>query len=233
MTLKIIVIKDDKPVDQIVMRQAMLTIGRRSECDIPIKDPAVSGNHAEIEYVGNGYILRDAGSTNGVHVAGRQIKEKALKDGDLITIGEHQLRVSIDKAGAPPVKAAAKPEATPAPAANAAPVAKEADATQVQSKPAPPRTPSRNDGYLKYVEGGDPGQVVKLEEALVTIGEPGIQVAAVSKRPQGHFIIHVDGGKDRNKTPVVNGEAIGFKSRKLEVGDLIEVADLQFEYCFD
>ena len=83
------------------------------------------------------------------------------------------------------------------------------------------------------MKGGEPGQVVKLEESMTSIGVPGVQMAAVSKRPQGHFIIRVDGGKERDKTPVVNGEAIGFKSRKLEVGDLIEVADLQLEYCFD
>lgn len=103
------------------------------------------------------------------------------------------------------------------------------DITEIRTQP----VTSQTDGYLKVVVGGDPGEVVKLQESLTTVGIPGIQVAAVSKRPQGHFIIHVDGGKDRNKTPVVNGEPIGFKSRKLEVGDLIEVADLQFEYCFD
>jgi len=83
------------------------------------------------------------------------------------------------------------------------------------------------------VHGGELGEIVKLDDALTTIGVPGVQVAAVSKRPTGHFIIHVDGGKDRNKTPVVNGEEIGFKSRKLEVGDLIEVASIQLEYCYD
>jgi len=219
MTLKIIIIKEDKPVQQITMEQTRLTIGRRAECDIPIKDPAVSGNHAEIEFVGNGYILRDLGSTNGVHVKGRQVQEYALKDEDLITIGEHQLRIQmIDKS--PPSKQAP-----------ARPVVEELgrDVTEIRSQP----VSSQTDGYLKIVVGGDPGEVVKLEDSLTTIGVPGIQVAAVSKRPQGHFIIHVDGGKDRNKTPVVNGESIGFKSRKLEVGDLVEVAELQFEYCFD
>jgi len=219
MTLKIIIIKEDKPVQQVTMEQTRLTIGRRAECDIPIKDPAVSGNHAEIEFVGNGYILRDLGSTNGVHVKGRQVKEYAVKDEDLITIGEHQLRIQmIDKT--PPSKQAP-----------VRPVVEDLgrDVTEIRSQP----VSSQTDGYLKIVVGGDPGEVVKLEDSLTTIGVPGIQVAAVSKRPQGHFIIHVDGGKDRNKTPVVNGESIGFKSRRLEVGDLIEVAELQFEYCFD
>ena len=49
MTVKIIVIREDKPIDQILMEKTKLIIGRRAECDISVKDPAVSGNHAEIE----------------------------------------------------------------------------------------------------------------------------------------------------------------------------------------
>lgn len=215
MTLKIIVIKEDKPVSQVDMDQEKIIIGRRAECDVPIKDPAVSGNHAEIEFVGNGYILRDLGSTNGVHVRGRKIAEHALKNEDLVTIGEHQLRVLI-------------PDNKP-PESKPVNVAEKRDVTEVRNQPVVNQT----DGYLKFVKGGDPGQTIKLEESMTSVGVPGIQMAAVSKRPQGHFIIHVDGGKERDKTPVVNGEPIGFKSRKLEVGDLIEVANLQLEYCFD
>ncbi|MFT7222405.1 MAG: hypothetical protein ACI8Z1_004031 [Candidatus Azotimanducaceae bacterium] len=219
MTIKIIVIKEDKPIAQVLMEQDKLSIGRRAECDVPIKDPAVSGTHAEIEFVGNGYILRDLGSTNGVHVKGRRIKERALKDKDLITIGEHQLRVMITDNAPPQKKSGVEtPQAEPT-----------RELTEVRKVPVINQT----DGYLKFVVGGGPGDVVKLDEAMTSIGVPGIQMAAVSKRPQGHFIIHVDGGKERDKTPVVNGELIGFKSRKLEVGDLIEVAQLQFEYCFD
>ncbi len=216
MAATIIVMREDKPVDQIEIETDRISIGRRAECDVPIKDPAVSGNHAEIEFVGNGYILRDLGSTNGVHVKGKQIKEHALKNDDLITIGEHQLRILITD-NTPPKKKA-KPKV-------------EQDVTEIRTQA--PSKPAQVDGYLKIIAGGEPGETLKLDEALTTIGEPGVQVAAVSKRPQGHFIIHVDGGKDRNKTPVVNGEEIGFKSRKLEVGDLVEVAEMKLEYCFD
>lgn len=219
MTVKIIVIRDDKPIEQVLMEQHKLVIGRRAECDISVKDPAVSGHHAEIEFVGNGYILRDLGSTNGVHVKGRQIKEHALKHEDMITIGEHQLRVLVTD-NKPPAKQ------TPEKLVSEAP---DRDVTEVRNEPAT----NKVDGYLKYVQGGEPGQVVRLDDSMTSIGVAGYQMAAVSKRPQGHFIIHVDGGKDRNKTPVVNDEAIGFKSKKLAVGDLIEVADLKFEYCID
>ncbi len=219
MTIKIIVIKEDKPVEQLLMEQEKLSIGRRAECDIAIKDPAVSGNHAEIEFVGNGYILRDLGSTNGVHVKGRQVTEHALKHDDLVTIGEHQLRIVVVDKTPPTRQAPAKPVPEPL----------NRDVTRVRAVP----VTSQADGYLKFIKGGEPGQTVQLEESMTSIGVPGVQMAAVSKRPQGHFIIHVDGGKERDKTPIVNGEPIGFKSRKLDVGDRIDVADLQLEYCID
>ncbi|MBL6691947.1 MAG: FHA domain-containing protein, partial [Pseudomonadales bacterium] len=143
MTLKIIVIREDKPIEQVLMEQHKLVIGRRAECDIPIKDPAVSGSHAEIEFVGNGYILRDLGSTNGVHVRGRQIKEHALKHEDLITIGEHQLRILITDNNPPSKQAPEKPVTE----------ALNRDVTEVRSVP----VTNEVDGYLKYVQGGDPG----------------------------------------------------------------------------
>jgi hypothetical protein len=218
-TVKIVVIKNDKPIAQIMMEQDRLSIGRKSECDIPIKDPAVSGQHAEIEFVGNGYILRDLGSTNGVHVKGRKIKEYVLKDKDIVFIGEHKLTFDIPDNSPPPKKKAASSKFEHV----------GGDVTEVRSVPVTAQTA----GYLKYVKGGELGETLKLEDALTTIGVPGVQAAAVSKRPQGHYIIHVDGGEDRNRTPVVNGEPIGFKSRKLEVGDLIELANIQLEYCYD
>ena len=48
---------------------------------------------------------------------------------------------------------------------------------------------------------------------------------------QGHFIIHVDGGK--GKVPLVNGEPTGFKARKLEHDDEIEVAGILMEYTVE
>ena len=86
MTVKIIVIRDDKPIEQVLMEQHKLVIGRRAECDISVKDPAVSGNHAEIEFVGNGYILRDLGSTNGVHVKGLKIDRYKTAHCELLKI---------------------------------------------------------------------------------------------------------------------------------------------------
>ena len=213
MAVRIVIVKSGKPLREITIDQDKFTIGRRRDCDLQVADPAVSGRHAEVEWVDNGYLIRDLDSTNGLHVAGRQVVEYALKNQDLVTIGEHQLRFILLDSSSGEVTA---PIQQPTPGAVI-------DASA--DNPA--------HCYLKIVRGDSSHEVLELEDSLVTVGVPGVQVAAVSTRPQGHFIIHVDGGSDRNKTPLVNGEAIGFKSRKLEAGDLIEVADVALEYCVD
>ncbi|HKI74378.1 MAG TPA: FHA domain-containing protein [Pseudomonadales bacterium] len=196
--MKIIVIRDDKPIDQITFTGEVALIGRKSDCDVSIKDPAVSGNHARLQKMGDSYVISDLGSTNGIQMKGRRIKQQMLKNEDVVTIGAHKLKFLIGDGSQP---------------------AKE-----------PPKAFKRSQGFLKVLNGEHEGQKILLDEGLTTIGEPGIQVAAVSRRPQGHFIIHVDGGKDKERVPLVNGEPTGFKSRKLESGDTIEIAGIRMQY---
>ncbi len=87
-------------------------------------------------------------------------------------------------------------------------------------------------GVLAIVSGKNAGDKIVLTEGLTTLGTLGVQVAAVSKRPQGFFTIHVDGGKDKDKdkVPLVNEKPIGFKSHKLENSDRIEIAGLVMAY---
>ena len=65
-----------------------VTIGRDTACQIILDDPHVSRVHAEILCRGvNDILIRDAGSTNGIFINGKKIKEQALLDGDKILIG--------------------------------------------------------------------------------------------------------------------------------------------------
>ena len=83
---------------------------------------------------------------------------------------------------------------------------------------------------LRLLTDDGPGKELKLTKALTTVGKPGVQVAAVSRRQQGDFIVHVDGGEDNAAVPVVNGAPIGYKSRLLKHQDVIEIAGVRMEY---
>ena len=45
MTVKIVIIKDDKPIDQITIDTGFGIIDRKSDCEVSIKDPIVSDLH--------------------------------------------------------------------------------------------------------------------------------------------------------------------------------------------
>ncbi|PYQ10461.1 MAG: hypothetical protein DMH00_11175 [Acidobacteria bacterium] len=73
-----------------------MTLGRADDCDIVIAEPFVSACHARIEPDGEGYVVRDAGSTNGTWVDNTRVQGgKRLEDGSSLILGRpgnYQLR---------------------------------------------------------------------------------------------------------------------------------------------
>ncbi len=71
-----------------------ITVGRRSDNDIVLKDGQVSGHHMKITRSGSGFRAADLGSTNGTIINGTQIsQETEINRGDLILLGTKEYRV--------------------------------------------------------------------------------------------------------------------------------------------
>ena len=70
------------PVDKKVM-----VLGRSQECDVQLADPNVSRRHAELRQEETSYWIVDLGSTNGMEVNGRRLRQAKLEGGDRITLG--------------------------------------------------------------------------------------------------------------------------------------------------
>lgn len=69
-----------------------VTIGRASECTIPVQDRYLSRRHAEIVPSENGWAVQDAGSANGTFVNGTRIEVPwELRNGDRIRIGDTEI----------------------------------------------------------------------------------------------------------------------------------------------
>ncbi len=64
-----------------------LSLGRLPDSDIPLADPGASRRHAEIRRENGEWVIADVGSTNGTMVNEHAVGERALHDGDRITIG--------------------------------------------------------------------------------------------------------------------------------------------------
>ena len=83
--------KDKTRGDHQIQKGISLTIGRRKKNNVIINDMAVSGHHAKIDSVGDGFVLIDLQSKNGSFVNEQLINSHWLKNGDIINIGEHSL----------------------------------------------------------------------------------------------------------------------------------------------
>lgn len=70
----------------------LVTMGRATDCTIPIKDRFLSRRHAEIVFTGGSWVLRDCGSANGTFLNGVRVdQEIPLKPGDRISLGDSEV----------------------------------------------------------------------------------------------------------------------------------------------
>jgi pSer/pThr/pTyr-binding forkhead associated (FHA) protein len=82
---------------------------------------------------------------------------------------------------------------------------------------------------LQVLSGSFAGRELSLTKALTTLGRPGIQVAAITRRAEGYFIVHVESGKE-NDYPLVNGMSIGAQARRLQDNDVIQLAGVKMGF---
>jgi predicted component of type VI protein secretion system len=226
-----------------VLNKERITIGRKPDNDIQIDNLAVSGKHALVITILDDSFLEDLGSTNGTYVNGKLIKKHALRNGDVIGIGKHELKYVNDHATAsdedfeatiiiPPRNATAAREAAQAAAQRgAAPSVAESAAREAGGvPPAAPPTGGMPLGRLRVLNGPIAGKELELTKALITLGKPGVQVAVISRRPQGYVLTHIDGGSEPSNFPLVNGKAIGANAYSLQDSDVIELAGIKMEF---
>src|SRR5437016_12561035 len=76
----------------------VITLGRASDCTIPIKDRFLSRRHAEIVHDEGTWYVRDCGSVNGTMLNGVKIADPvALHPGDRIALGDSELVFHSDE----------------------------------------------------------------------------------------------------------------------------------------
>ncbi|TMH24866.1 MAG: FHA domain-containing protein [Betaproteobacteria bacterium] len=251
---KLILSMDGLVLKEIALTKERTTIGRKPHNDIQIDNLAVSGEHAVIVTILQDSFLEDLGSTNGTVVNGQPIKKHFLQNNDIIELGKYKLKY-VNEAVAGQAKAAdfektmvlrpgSVKAATPAPAAAAAPVAAPvaaaaaggarnfSDTVAGQSATAAPVAPPKpaavpqKNGALQLLSGANAGKELDLTKPLTTLGKPGVQVAVITRRPQGFFITHVEGVS----FPVVNGKTLDAQAHSLNDHDVIELAGVKMEF---
>jgi pSer/pThr/pTyr-binding forkhead associated (FHA) protein len=220
------------------MNKERYTIGRLPDNDIRIDNAAVSGHHSLIINILNDSFLEDLNSTNGTYVNGKLIKKHALQHGDVITVGHHQLRFVEDD------EAQDEFEKTMVIQPSARPVEKVRTAAEIADKASPALSATAKnralsaDGAaaaalkkakLQVLSGAFAGRELELNKALTTLGRPGVQVAAITRRSEGYFIVHVESGKS-DDFPLVNGAPIGAQATRLNDNDVIQLAGVKMGF---
>ena len=79
-------------VDERELKAGRVIIGRTAENDIQIDSKYVSRHHCQVTVSVEAAIIEDLNSTNGIVLKGKRVRRHVLCDGDVIVIGQHELR---------------------------------------------------------------------------------------------------------------------------------------------
>jgi hypothetical protein len=232
------------------MSKERYTVGRLQDNDIRIDNPTISGHHSLVINILNDSFLEDLNSTNGTYVNGRLIKKHALQNGDVVTVGRHQLRfldASADEEDefastmvierqAGGIEALAKAAAMSASMdadSNASPnsSSRPGGMPPVVARPAgvEPGAKPLAIAKVQVLNGSFAGREITLNKALTTLGRPGTQVVAITRRADGYHLVQVENTSDKNQ-PKLNGHDLGPQARKLADNDVIEIIGIKMGF---
>ncbi len=82
--------------EDIPLLQKKILIGRRENCDLVLRFPNVSGQHARLTLEEGYWFVKDLNSRNGTKVNGLRVDRKRLDNGDTLTLAKHQFRIDYD-----------------------------------------------------------------------------------------------------------------------------------------
>jgi pSer/pThr/pTyr-binding forkhead associated (FHA) protein len=227
---KLVVSLDGVVIKEVQITKDKTTLGRRPYNDIVIDNLAVSGEHAVLQMVGADVFIEDLNSTNGTYINGKAIKKQLLQHNDTVEIGKYKIRFIVEEGGdyektmiMRPGQLAAELNRPHAPAQPASGFG------GLHGTPQPvPSAPSAQPAIIKVLNGAAAGREVTLTKVVTTVGKPGVQVASITRRPNGYAFSHVEGASK----PSVNGIPLSGDSIPLRNGDVIELAGTQMQFIY-
>lgn len=239
-----------------IISKARTTIGRDELSDVGLfGDRNISPLHAAIEVSNGRHVLRDAGSSIGTFVNGRQVAEHILRDGDIIAIGSMKLefheKATASKIAGPvdvprqapqiPTMAGICPfcgsKKDPSGACACSISAPPGDIAASVPNYQPAAVPASDGPRLVGTKGPYAGQVFPLPPSGATIGrEPGrdIQLPMDTTVSRRHARIANDGGAyvvfDEGSSNGTSVNGMRITSQPIVPGDVIEFGSSGFRF---
>jgi type II secretory pathway predicted ATPase ExeA len=120
---RVVLTSEGRTLREVPLSLGRKIIGRTTDNDLQIDNRFVSRHHCQIITSPESCVIEDLNSTNGIFVKGKRVHRFGLNDGDLVTIGKHELsyfdersqrsRASVDTSPGVPALALAPEPAAP------------------------------------------------------------------------------------------------------------------------
>jgi pSer/pThr/pTyr-binding forkhead associated (FHA) protein len=216
-----------------------ITIGRRNDNDIMINNLAVSGYHAKIDSVGEGFVFVDLQSKNGSFVNEKLINLHWLQDGDLISIGKHSLLFAYEQEEVNSNQQPGKMDKTMVMDTShyrSMMEKSKPDATPQPESPQPVKLDKRQRGYLNYLTGGE--GYLRLRSKITKIGADascdivvkgwtiGKTALTISRTDDGYVLNYI-GGMTK---PKINDHKVTKESVILKESDIVEIGAAKWQF---
>lgn len=109
---KLLLMKGNEALSSFDLAEGKIVIGRDADCDIQLDDEAISRHHLQVFTLVGDAFLEDLESSNGTYVNGKLSQKCALSDGDVIQIGQKELRFVQPQEAEGPQSGVAEADAT-------------------------------------------------------------------------------------------------------------------------
>ena len=218
---KLVVSLDGVVIKEVQITKDKTTLGRRPYNDIVIDNLAVSGEHAVLQMVGADVFIEDLNSTNGTYINGKAVKKQLLAHNDTVEIGKYKIKYLVEDNSEYEKTMIMRGGAG---AAHASPTF--GAGTAMPSSLAGAGSTANQSASIKVLSGAAAGRAVTLTKVVTTVGKPGVQVASITRRPNGYVLAHVEGAQ----RPSINGVPLTGDTAPLHNGDLIELAGTQMQF---
>jgi hypothetical protein len=183
-------------IKHVYLQKDRTTLGRSADNDIVFDNMVVSGHHCVFELRGLAEVtIEDLHSTNGTYINGKMVKRQALRDGEVIAIGNFRIQY---------LQESERPSGF----------------GETQAMMVDPQTGGQPHPVFKVLNGSSEGLEVPVVKAVTTFGKPGSAVVAVSHRRDGYYVAYMDGPH----RPTLNGDELGDRAVMLSSHDVLELA---------
>jgi len=89
---KLMLSTDGKAVSELHLIPGRKVIGRTPDNDLQIDSKFISRHHCQVVTGSDGVtVIEDLNSTNGIVVQGKRVRRHTLRDGDVVSIGQHEI----------------------------------------------------------------------------------------------------------------------------------------------